>query len=53
MSQNQLVAVAIAIIYRQGEFLVQLRDNTPKIVHPGCWALFGGHLEKEKNQNPH
>lgn len=45
MSKNQLIAVAIAIIYREGKFLVQLRDNIPTIIHPGCWALFGGHLE--------
>jgi 8-oxo-dGTP pyrophosphatase MutT (NUDIX family) len=38
-------AVAIAILYRQGKFLLQLRDNIPEIIHPGCWALFGGHLE--------
>ncbi|NKB18667.1 MAG: NUDIX domain-containing protein [Pseudanabaena sp. CRU_2_10] len=38
-------AVAIAILYRQGKFLLQLRDDIPGIVHPGTWALFGGHLE--------
>ena len=38
-------AVAIAILYRQGKFLLQLRDDIPSIVHPGTWALFGGHLE--------
>ena len=39
------VTVAIAIIYREGRFLLQLRDNIPTIIHPGYWALFGGHLE--------
>lgn len=24
---------------------MQLRDNTPGIVYPGHWGLFGGHLE--------
>lgn len=37
--------VAIAIIYQQEKFLIQLRDNIPTIVHPASWALFGGHLE--------
>lgn len=37
--------VAIAILYRENKFLLQLRDNIPTIIHPGCWALFGGHLE--------
>lgn len=37
--------MAIAILYRQGKFLLQLRDDIPNIIHPGTWALFGGHLE--------
>lgn len=41
--------VAIAILYREGKFLLQLRDNIPSIIHPGCWALFGGHLEMGEN----
>jgi 8-oxo-dGTP diphosphatase len=24
---------------------MQLRDNIPGIVYPGCWGFFGGHLE--------
>jgi 8-oxo-dGTP diphosphatase len=24
---------------------MQLRDDVPNIVGPGCWGLFGGHLE--------
>jgi 8-oxo-dGTP diphosphatase len=39
------VAVAIAILYRDGKFLMQLRDNIPTILYPGYWALFGGHIE--------
>ncbi|MBW4520163.1 MAG: NUDIX hydrolase [Scytolyngbya sp. HA4215-MV1] len=39
------VAVAIAILYRQGQLLLQLRDNIPGILYPGYWGLFGGHLE--------
>ncbi len=42
---NQLVHVAIAILYRQDQFLLQLRDNIPGIKYPGHWGLFGGHLE--------
>lgn len=37
--------VAIAILYRKGQFLMQLRDNIPTIVYPGYWAMFGGHIE--------
>lgn len=39
------VHVAIAILYQQGQFLMQLRDNIPGIVYPGQWGLFGGHIE--------
>lgn len=37
--------VALAILYRENKFLLQLRDNIPTIIYPGYWALFGGHLE--------
>lgn len=37
--------VAIAILYQNNKFLMQLRDNKPNIVYPGHWALFGGHIE--------
>jgi 8-oxo-dGTP pyrophosphatase MutT (NUDIX family) len=39
------VYVAIAILYQQGQFLMQLRDNIPSIVYPGHWGFFGGHIE--------
>jgi 8-oxo-dGTP pyrophosphatase MutT (NUDIX family) len=44
---NQVVQVqtAIAILYRDNKYLMQLRDNKPNIIAPGCWGLFGGHLE--------
>ncbi|MFN7528302.1 MAG: NUDIX hydrolase [Dolichospermum sp.] len=42
---GQLVNVAVAILYRDNKFLMQLRDNIPTIIAPGCWALFGGHIE--------
>jgi 8-oxo-dGTP diphosphatase len=41
-------AVAIAILYREDCFLMQLRDENPEIAHPGCWGFFGGHLEPEE-----
>ena len=42
---NQVVEVAIAILYRDDKFLFQLRDDIPNIVYPGHWGLFGGHLD--------
>jgi 8-oxo-dGTP diphosphatase len=24
---------------------MQLRDNIPGIIYPGCWAFFGGHID--------
>lgn len=43
--KNNIPHVAIAILYREGKFLLQLRDNIPTIIYPGYWAFFGGHLE--------
>ena len=40
------INVCLAILYRQGNFLMQLRDDINNIVYPGQWALFGGHMEK-------
>ncbi|NEP01461.1 MAG: NUDIX domain-containing protein [Symploca sp. SIO2E9] len=42
---NQSVEVAIAILYSSDRFLMQLRDDIPGILYPGCWGLFGGHIE--------
>lgn len=39
------ISVAMAIIYHQGRYLMQLRDDIPGILYPGVWGLFGGHLE--------
>ncbi|MBP0017677.1 MAG: NUDIX hydrolase [Cyanobacteria bacterium SBLK] len=39
------VEVAIAILYQDEYFLMQLRDNIPNIAAPGCWGFFGGHLD--------
>jgi 8-oxo-dGTP diphosphatase len=37
--------VAVAILYQNNRFLMQLRDNIPNIVYPGFWTFFGGHVE--------
>lgn len=39
------VEVALALLEREGNWLVQLRDDIEGIVAPGCWGLFGGHLD--------
>ena len=41
----RLTSVAMAIIYQNNKYLMQLRDDIPSIVYPGVWAFFGGHLE--------
>jgi 8-oxo-dGTP pyrophosphatase MutT (NUDIX family) len=45
MVTQKPVDVALAILYRDGKFLMQLRDDKAGIPYPGHWALFGGHLE--------
>ncbi|OCR02143.1 NUDIX hydrolase [Oscillatoriales cyanobacterium USR001] len=42
---NKKIEVAIAILYQDGKFLLQLRDDIPGIPYPGQWAFFGGHIE--------
>ncbi len=37
--------VAMAILYRDNKFLMQLRDDIEGILYPGSWGFFGGHLE--------
>jgi 8-oxo-dGTP pyrophosphatase MutT (NUDIX family) len=44
-AKNTIRSVAIAILQYQHQFLMQLRDDIPTIVHPGVWTMFGGHLE--------
>ena len=39
------VEVVLAMLQRDGRWLMQLRDEIPDIVAPGCWGLFGGHLD--------
>ena len=39
------IPVAMAIIYHEGRYLMQLRDDIPGILYPGVWGLFGGHIE--------
>lgn len=42
---DSLPKVALAILYQDGKFLMQLRDDNPDILYPGHWGFFGGHLE--------
>ena len=48
ISSFDRINVSLAILYRRGKFLMQLRDDIENIVYPGQWALFGGHMEKSE-----
>jgi 8-oxo-dGTP pyrophosphatase MutT (NUDIX family) len=48
MATPNKLEVAIAILYRDEQFLLQLRDDLPNILYPGQWTLFGGHLEPDE-----
>ena len=37
--------VALAMLHRDGRWLLQLRDDLDTILYPGHWGLFGGHLD--------
>ncbi|PZD73628.1 Nucleoside triphosphatase NudI [Acaryochloris thomasi RCC1774] len=45
MSPPTVIKAAIAILYQDGRFLLQLRDDIPTIVYPNQWACFGGHMD--------
>lgn len=45
MTSSGITAVALAVLERQGRWLIQLRDDRATIVAPGRWGLFGGHME--------
>jgi 8-oxo-dGTP diphosphatase len=49
LSSSKLISVAIAILYQNDRYLMQLRDNKPNIIYPGVWAFFGGHIEPDEN----
>jgi 8-oxo-dGTP pyrophosphatase MutT (NUDIX family) len=44
-SEAMELEVALAMLQRGDRWLMQLRDDVPGIVAPGCWGLFGGHLD--------
>ncbi|MGB3790030.1 MAG: NUDIX domain-containing protein [Phormidesmis sp.] len=43
-----LIKVTMAILHRDGCFLMQLRDDLPYIRYPGIWGFFGGHIEADE-----
>jgi len=45
LANPMVVEVALAMVERQGQWLLQLRDDIEGIIAPGCWGLFGGHLD--------
>ena len=45
LNETMTVEVSLAMLHQQGRWLLQLRNENPRIVAPGCWGLFGGHLE--------
>ncbi|MEL6438824.1 MAG: NUDIX domain-containing protein [Cyanobacteria bacterium J06621_8] len=44
-SETPVKAFTMAVIYQDGKYLMQLRDDFPHILYPGVWGFFGGHLE--------
>ena len=46
LTKELLLQAVKAVIYQDGKFLLQHRDNDPTIFHPGKWGLFGGSVDK-------
>jgi 8-oxo-dGTP pyrophosphatase MutT (NUDIX family) len=36
---------SLLLVDQAGRYLMQLRDDIPGILYPGCWGLFGGGIE--------
>lgn len=51
MNQPIKIHIAVAVITQNACMLIQLRDDDPNIVAPGCWGLFGGHIEVNETPN--
>ncbi len=45
MTETPLRFAAVLIRSEDGRYLVQIRDHTPGILHPGAYGLFGGAIE--------
>ena len=43
-------AVAAIITNDKGNYLMQFRDNNPKVLFPGHWSFFGGAIENDESQ---
>ena len=50
VTPSNIPSVALAILYQDGRFLMQLRDNIPTIIYPDRWGFFGVTLNPEKPQ---
>ena len=48
---NIIEVVSIFLQSNDDYYLLQLRENIPSIIYPGCWGLFGGSMEEE--ESPH
>lgn len=49
MPEPAFQRVAGVILVRNGAVLLQHRDDIPTIRFPGCWAIFGGHVEEDES----
>ena len=43
-------AVAAIIMNEKGDYLMQFRDDNPKVLFPSHWSFFGGAIEKNESQ---
>lgn len=44
---DKLLRIALVLLEdQQGRVALQLRSDTPEIVNPNKWGLFGGHIEE-------
>jgi len=44
--KNNIQELVKAVIFKEGKFLLQLRDNNPTIAYPNTWTFFGGGVDE-------
>lgn len=47
LSNTSSAGVSAILVNKQGQLLLQLRDNAPNIQYPDHWGLFGGTIDKD------
>lgn len=43
--RQELIQIVMVVLHRNGQVLLQHRDDREDVAWPGWWGIFGGHME--------